>query len=83
MLKCSYLQALLYVLTRKMGIFVTLLRRDVQKGTAAYMKESNGCKTYILFSAKSAEVQYLNRKTIISYRNVQARDNFISDPYPQ
>ena len=46
-------------------------------GTAAYMKESNGSKTYILLLAG---VQDLNRETSISYRNVQARDNFISDP---
>ena len=56
------------------SIFVTLLRRDVQKGTAAYMKENNRSKTY------SAGVQYLNKKTSISKRMVQARDNFISDP---
>ena len=40
------------VLTRKKGIFVTLLRKDVQRGTAAYMKESNGSKTYILLLAE-------------------------------
>ena len=40
------------VLTRKKGIFVTLLRRDVQKGTVAYMKESNRSKTYILLLAE-------------------------------
>ena len=28
--------------------FVTLPRRDVQKGTLAYMKQSKGSKTYIL-----------------------------------
>ena len=33
------------VLTRKTGIFA---RRDVQKGTAAYKKESNESETYIL-----------------------------------
>ena len=68
------------VLTRKKGIFVALLRRDVQKGTEAYMKETTGIRHTSFFWLKSAGVQYLNRKTSISYINVQARDNFISDP---
>ena len=40
------------VLTSKKSIFVTHLRRDVQKGTVAYMKESNRSKTYILLLAE-------------------------------
>ena len=46
------------VLTRKKGIFVTLPRKDVQKGTAAYMKESNGSTRSSLVNAVVSRETY-------------------------
>ena len=66
-----------------MGIFVTPPKSDVQKGATAYMKESSKSKTYILLLSEigwGAVFKKLRLYYSISYRNVQARGHFISDP---
>ena len=76
-----FLSSSFAMLTRKMGMFVTLPRSDVQKGAMAFMKESKKSRTNILLLSEiswGTVLKTLRLVYYISYRNVQARDHFIS-----
>ena len=73
-----FLSSSFAVLTRKHNSS----QKRCPEGATAYMKESNESRTYILLLSEIGWGTALKklRLVYISYRNVQARDHFISDP---